>query len=308
MTARGWVKIGAVLALLAAALAAAAIFDLPLPDPSSPAAWAALGAALILYVLSQFAGGAIWALLLSGSGADVATRRAASQLLTSQIGKYLPGNVAHMLGRAALARADGVPLALSGAATVAELGCLLGGSVAIIAVALILAPDTLALLVEKSGVEPWTGRILAIAIGVFSLGVAGAFVLRQRAKAGRGSPQGARAFLAAITLQVVAFALLGVSLLLVCQALDPTVVPDPAYAVLVFTFAWAAGFAAPGAPGGLGVRDGLIVAGLGLVMGAGPALAVAILHRAVSVAGDVVAFFVGLSMRGGTKAQLAGSA
>ena len=43
-----------------------------------------------------------------------------------------------------------------------------------------------------------------------------------------------------------------------------------------------------------------IVLGLTVTMGSGPALVVALLHRAVSVAGDVTTFAIGWQLRRGT--------
>lgn len=53
----------------------------------------------------------------------------------------------------------------------------------------------------------------------------------------------------------------------------------------------------PGAPGGIGVRDSIIVLGLAITVGEGSALAIALLHRAVSILGDVCTFGVGCYLR-----------
>jgi hypothetical protein len=58
----------------------------------------------------------------------------------------------------------------------------------------------------------------------------------------------------------------------------------------VFSLSWIAGFLAPGAPGGLGVRETVIVLMLGSAVGEGPALGAALLLRMVTAAGDVLSF------------------
>lgn len=65
----------------------------------------------------------------------------------------------------------------------------------------------------------------------------------------------------------------------------------------VFAIAWVAGFLTPGAPGGLGVREAIMVALLGPVYDPGTALALAVTLRIVSTAGDGVGFVVGLLLR-----------
>ena len=55
-----------------------------------------------------------------------------------------------------------------------------------------------------------------------------------------------------------------------------------------FGLAWIAGFLIPGAPAGLGVREALFVALIAPEVGAGAALACAILHRLVTAIADLV--------------------
>ena len=56
----------------------------------------------------------------------------------------------------------------------------------------------------------------------------------------------------------------------------------------------------PGAPGGLGIRESVIVAVLAPLLGDAPALAAALLLRAVTVAGDLISFgYSFLAPRGG---------
>ena len=68
--------------------------------------------------------------------------------------------------------------------------------------------------------------------------------------------------------------------------------------VVVFAVAWVAGLITPGAPGGLGVRESIITLGLGGVIGEPAALTAALMHRAVSVTGDAIAFGLGCALRG----------
>ncbi len=61
-----------------------------------------------------------------------------------------------------------------------------------------------------------------------------------------------------------------------------------------FCVAWASGFMIPGAPGGLGVREGMLIMLLSPLWGDGNAIASAMLFRFITVAGDMLAFFWGI--------------
>jgi hypothetical protein len=58
--------------------------------------------------------------------------------------------------------------------------------------------------------------------------------------------------------------------------------------------AWTAGFVTPGAPGGLGVRDALLVGMLTPAFGPAVSVGIALAFRIVTTLGDIVAFVVGL--------------
>ena len=73
--------------------------------------------------------------------------------------------------------------------------------------------------------------------------------------------------------------------------------PLTAGLVGVYATAWLIGFLVPGAPAGLGIREALLLTGLGILYGAGSAAMGAVLLRAVTVAGDGLAFAAGLLMR-----------
>jgi uncharacterized membrane protein YbhN (UPF0104 family) len=97
----------------------------------------------------------------------------------------------------------------------------------------------------------------------------------------------------AVLLYSLSFLLLGLSLRLVAGSLSQEPLPL-SLSVAVFAAAWIAGLVTPGAPGGLGVRESAITLGLAPILGGSTGLAVALLHRGVSVLGDVISFGVGL--------------
>ena len=68
-----------------------------------------LTAAVLLYVTVVVLGAVAWRVLLKAFGAKPTGWAAERQLLISQIGKYIPGNVAQYVGRVAMAVSVGRP-------------------------------------------------------------------------------------------------------------------------------------------------------------------------------------------------------
>lgn len=265
--------------------------DLPvLPlDRSSFWWWLMLGHGL--YLVSQVLAARAWAGTLAVFSVRLATGRAETQLLVSQIGKYVPGNVAHLLGRLALARADGVAGPVAGIAMLVEIGLVLAAGGMVFLAFLLFAPGLVRPLVPwKIGIS-LTGSAVALA-GVMAAGIGtGIWLLAGRIR--RIWPLAALEPVEAVkplAIHAVNFILLGLSLVCVTEAIAVSGNGTFLLPVPVFTIAWVVGFLTPGAPGGIGVREGLIVLGLGMVIGEGAALTVALLHRVICVFGDLVIF------------------
>lgn len=66
---------------------------------------------------------------------------------------------------------------------------------------------------------------------------------------------------------------------------------------LLFATAWVAGYVLPGAPGGLGVREAIVVALLTPVVGAGAAIGLSLTMRLATVSGDGLAFLLGWALK-----------
>ena len=65
----------------------------------------------------------------------------------------------------------------------------------------------------------------------------------------------------------------------------------------IFAIAWVAGFITPGAPGGLGVREAILVTVLTPLYGGGTAVALTIVLRICTFAADGLGFLAGLAAR-----------
>lgn len=159
--------------------------------------------------------------------------------LVSQVAKYIPGNVAHYLGRAAMAKAAGIPLKHSAGTTALEvgIGILAAVIVALVSIAPLLSAVLLALFAGRMPVLITTACVL----------------------------------------------LTGLSFALVARGMgDAEIIP----LVSIFAAAWLAGFVTPGAPAGIGLREGILIASLSPMIGAGSAITAALLHRLVTALVD----------------------
>ena len=62
--------------------------------------------------------------------------------------------------------------------------------------------------------------------------------------------------------------------------------------IAIYSCAWIFGFITPGAPGGIGVRESIMVVLLSDKIGAGNALSGALLFRGITISGEVVGYLL----------------
>ncbi|MEX0385336.1 glycosyltransferase [Spiribacter pallidus] len=245
--------------------------------------------------------GIIWRALMRDQGVHVGVGAAVRIVAVSQIGKYLPGNVGHFLGRAALARAAGLPLGPALGTSLLEVlwTLALGFGLATITLVWLLDrpleagfsllnnPGVILLLGVASAILPWPA---IAALNRWLPGVA--------RRLGNNAPIALPRPVTALftgTMLLGCFGLLGLSVTAQLRALLGVETGGFLVFTLLFSTAWVAGYVVPGAPGGLGVREGLLLVLFSPVIGPGPAVALGISTRLLTTIGDGVAFAVGLA-------------
>lgn len=247
--------------------------------------WGTVLLALGFYAAAYLPMTLAWVSLARGCGAEVETRLLARVFLVSQIGKYLPGNVAQFLGRAYLARQLGIPLALSGLAMMLELaGVLTAGSI-------------LAGLAALFGVGEGGGEVLPFIAGVMAITASAAALFILRRKIGALGKLG-KPFLVAFGLYLAVFALLGGSNIVLMGSVSGDWSAASLWRVAgALMVSWLIGFVTPGAPAGLGLRE---LSFFSLLSGVYPQSAIlfaAVGFRLVTLAGDGLAWLVGMLLR-----------
>ena len=210
------------------------------------------------------------------------------------LGTYVPGRVLAMAGHAAIARAFGVPLKVSTQALV----LLMGMGIA----AALLCGAVLLFIVPFPGVDVVTFRILAGLAVLFLLAAlhprvyfgAANFALR---KFGRQPVESSftTGAMARLLFLIVIYVLLYVAgFMLAAMGMLDVPIKDLPVLAGIFCVANTIAFLAIFAPGGIGVREGLLLVGLTPVLGRETAGLIAVGLRLVQVVYDVGVGMIGI--------------
>jgi glycosyltransferase 2 family protein len=241
--------------------------------------------AFIAVVAGQVATALSWRAVLTGLGSPLPLAVAGRVFLLAQLGKYLPGSLWPVLAQAELGRDHGVPRARSAVAAVGVLvvGLVVGTVVAVGCLSLsatgalrtywyILFVPVLGLVALS---PPVLGRLLSLA-----------FKLTRRPPA--DTAIGGGALLASAAWSLVQWLCFGVQAWLLARGLGGShdrlfLLATGAYAV-----AWVIGFLIVFVPAGAGAREAALVLVLGPAIGNSNALALALVSRVLTIAGDLL--------------------
>lgn len=252
------------------------------------------------YMAAYFLFATMWDFLLRALGCHTSLLRSWGIFLTAQFAKYLPGNVGHHAGRVALSIRVGYPGSRVAASMMLEIVI-----VALTAAVLSLpAIDLLASRLPRSWAHASVSVLAAIAVAAALL-LAAALLWRHRfVDHARSAAKGiadivrsrrCRGWIAASAfVSISAFILSGLPLILMGGSASSLSLPQAATFIALFGVSWVAGFLAPGAPAGLGVREAILAQGLTPMLGQERAVTVTLLFRALTVAADLMAFAAGL--------------
>ncbi len=242
-----------------------------------------VAAALLSVLAGLFALMMAWRRLLAALGSPLPVRAAARIMFIGQLGKYLPGSVWPVLAQMELGHTYHVPRHRSASASVLImlLSLLTGLLTALVALPFVagstpylwafLAAPVLLVLLHPRVLNRALDRLLRLA--------------RQPALE---TPLTGRAMVASLAWAFASWILFGLQIWLLATRLGAPEGKTALLAVGGFAFAWSVGFLVVFAPAGAGVREVLLVAALGPVLGAGAATAVALVSRVLMTAGDLL--------------------
>jgi hypothetical protein len=237
--------------------------------------------------------------MLSGLGTHRSHRELFGIVGITQFAKYVPGNVGQYIGRVGMSLARGMPARALAATVILE-------TLLVIAAAVVIGVGTGVLsaagsqVVRQHGWQLGLVAALAIlaAIGLFMFRLIAPRLLRRFAPKYAPTLDGAliprQATLArAFVLYCCMYLLVGLGLVLLAGFLLPGASHDYWLLIAAFALAWVVGFVTPGAPAGLGVREGLLLLMLAPVYGSASAGILVIALRIATTLGDVLNLAIG---------------
>ena len=237
-----------------------------------------------------------WRRLLAGWQQHIAFRPAARAWTLSNLGRYVPGKVWTVTGLVVLAQREGIRGSAAAASAIAFQALVLGTGVAIVAAA---TPH------EASGLRLAIG--LAIAAASLSLlvwGRSARWLGRVLSPANPLNPLPLSAVGTAAVLMVVGWMTYGLSFWLFIRGILPNPQLSLAAASGTFTLSYILGTLALFAPGGIGVREVLLVTLLTPYLGSGGAVATSVGSRVLLTIGEVGAALIAMALSGRTSETL----
>jgi glycosyltransferase 2 family protein len=261
--------------------------------------WLLLIVAILVGLLARYWNAFIWLILLHTLGAK-SLRQHLAELLhvysKSWMGRYIPGTAPWILGKIYFASKVGIPknkLAISS---------LLEAALQV----LVFIALSLVLLLADNRLEEFRnqyilllsiaiiGCIVAILPPVFNAVISFAYKLLKRKNLPKEDLASSKTIFRGVALFVVSSLINGVSLFLVAKSIDASVgTDDLLYIMGAGNLAAAIGMLAVFAPSGVGVREGIQLLLLSIIINPAYALIVVIMSRVVEVIGDIIFFICG---------------
>jgi hypothetical protein len=281
-----------------------------------PIAWNAATAAVIgwvtlAYLVQFLTAGMGWHLWLSAVGEPSRPMVAITLFTLSQFAKYVPGSIAQHIARVALGKRHGFGMQGMVVTLGLETAWALVAGIAVAAVCLALAKPALL----DGATLPSLLRIAAVAVIALLVPSAAIWLMGSRRPAFLdrwfGPNRIAHPRLGTLALCFVLycanFLICGWILNLLARQIFGAPEDQLLISTGVFAVAWVIGFVTLISPGGLGVREAVLLAGLTPAYGAGTALGIAILYRLVTSLGDGIGFIAGFIAEKRLTADAAGS-
>jgi hypothetical protein len=266
----------------------------------SASAIAGIGIAAVGYSLIVPLSALAWRRLLGDMGVSRCWSELSIIMSVTQLAKYIPGNVGQHIGRAALSAARGIPLQPYGISVISE------AALAVLA-ATITGLVGCGLSGMSSGIlkghEAMAVPVVLILTGALVLA---AFLVRRtlpvllhRLAPNRDMDVAQdvmphkEGLAYALGIYILNYLVFGTGITIMVLMLLPGQHAQWLLLTGCFALAWVIGFFAPGAPAGLGVREGVLLALLQFSYARPDALLIVIALRLATTAGDILCFLGG---------------
>lgn len=274
---------------------------------------ASLFALLPLYVMTLVIGSLVWwRQLCSLQGSPIAPSRVLAIGLSAQFAKYLPGNVAHHIGRVVLASKSGI-------STAASVFSILLESFWVMAIAASLALTFMLWFGGSAGSQWFTGMSLPLLTLAILAAAAAPYMLHRQWTAfsrryllRHGVSQQSlrnpswRIAVFSMGSYLLIYVLFGLMISLLGWLFFASPMHNPLMLGSAFALAWVVGFVTPGSPAGLGIREVILFGMLSPLYGSETATGITVLLRLLTLAGDALAYLLGLLLWRVTSRAIAG--
>jgi len=269
-----------------------------LPQPNIDPLWLfTVAATSTLFIVNNILGAIAWHRLMYLCGASTELLTVFYVYLTSQAAKYFPGNVAHQIGRVAMAKHMGFPIKSVLLSMTLEV-CF---SAAVGAV--IIIPTTSFDRVSELGLNIEHAKFLIALFTVILVIVLSIFITRRQICGANPKLNFLRIFLISLFPLFQALFCLFIPFL-ICGGI--IVIISKFFFGLsgisfwkssgIFALAWIMGFITPGAPAGIGIREIVLTFLLDPFLGTA-ALSISILMRIITTIGDTITFVIGVLVK-----------
>ncbi|NCX05445.1 MAG: hypothetical protein EBW68_06655 [Actinobacteria bacterium] len=244
-----------------------------------------LALSLLLGLAAMTSIGWIWVTMIVARSHNVRHRNAMSWYFTGQLGKYVPGGIWPIVGRAELAVRNGIPRLDAYAST--GLSLVTTYAAAVVAIAI--------------GAASTSGhRLVAVLIALglvtayiaFSQPSLRAVIIRiaSRISSSASSLTDPKRVVRLTVLHVPAWILMSLSTSVTATAFGAHI--GIADMLFITTTSWLAGFVVVGVPGGIGVREAVFTSLAGGIIGTPMAVSLALMSRVVFIAVDLTGALV----------------
>lgn len=240
----------------------------------------------IIYGLSEFLLSFAWRRLLKMCGHKDISANICNRIYgKSQIAKYIPGNVFHVVGRHILGSQAGIKNIVLAGATIYEILGLISISVLIGFSGMIMFGlgniyfSLYQIILILFSTIFITSLITALAPYLMSL--------RGIILPYRGIWDTVIDISKVYVFYFIFFLIAGLLLVIIVNLFLDIDINTTAKLVVIFSIAWLAGFIIPGAPGGIGVREAVIIFFITPIIGEAQSVAISIALRFVTLLGDV---------------------
>jgi glycosyltransferase 2 family protein len=238
-----------------------------------------LAIALLVTLIAHIWSGYVWSRILHELNQPAPALWGIRTYLTTNIAKYLPGNVWHFYGRVVAAKNQGIPVAAASLSVLLEPLLMAAAAIAI----------ALSTGVRLHGLIQ-LASLAAVLVAIHPQFLNPLLKLASRIKGNQESePLQIRRYPLLPLLGEAGFVLLrGLGFLLTLSALSPITPAQIPLIFSAFSFSWVLGLVVPGAPGGIGVFEATAIALLNAQLPSATILAGVALYRLISIVAELI--------------------